>query len=174
LKSLSRSNDLWNIDEFEGNDGGPPRVVEIPGIRTITGRLGNFSTEIPSHHFDVLFSVSVVEHLPTADSICTFFSDGARLLKNGGLMYHAIDIYLQDERFEYAAQRVELYLSHAQQTGLKFIEPPEIDSNIRFRCRYATNPDLSMFGWNQVAPSLADLRINAQSVSLKMALRKES
>lgn len=173
LRSFSRSNEMWNLDEFKGRDGGPANIVEIPGVRTTLGRLGDFSAELPLGHFDVVFSVSVVEHLPTYESISVFFRDGARLLKPGGMMYHAIDMYLQDEPFEYSSQRVRLYLDLAEQDGLRFLESPRIGPDIRFHCSYASNPDLGMFSWNNAVPSLAELRLNAQSVSLKMALRKK-
>lgn len=172
LKSFSHSNELWNLDEFKGRDGGPANIVEIPGVRTVVGRLGDFSAELPMDHFDVVFSVSVVEHLPTRESISAFFRDGARLLKPGGMMYHAVDLYLQDDPFEYSSQRVRLYLDLAEQDGLRFLEKPCIGPDIRFRCCYATNPDLGIFGWNNAVPSLTELRLNAQSVSLKMVLRK--
>lgn len=173
MKHLPRTNELWNLDEFKGRDGGPPTVIEIPGVRTVVGRLGGFSADVPSGHFDVLFSISVIEHLPNADSIKAFFRDAARMLKRGGVTHHAIDLYVQDEPFEYLSQRIRMYLDLAEQDGLCFLEPPRVRPDICFRCAYATNPDLGMFGWNRAVPSLSELRLNAQSISLKMALRKE-
>jgi len=172
LKGLEKSNQLWNLDEFKGRVGGPANVIEIPGCRTAVGRLGDFSPELPSSHFDVLFSISVLEHLPHAQAITDFFRDGARVLKPGGVMYHAIDLYLKDEPFEYSSKRVQLLRECSEQGGLRFFEPPSIGDDICFRCSYATNPDLGMFGWNKAVPQLTELRLNAQSVSLKMALRK--
>jgi hypothetical protein len=172
LRHLSLSNECWNLDEFLGRDGGPASIKEITGVKTIPGRLGHFSNNLPNRYFDILFSISVIEHLITADEIQKFFADGARILKQGGMMYHAIDLYVMDEPFDYSANRINLYLSLAQQNGLSFIEPPTVTSDLRFNCNFATNPDLSMFHWNRAAPSLSQLRLNAQSISLKMILRK--
>ncbi len=172
LRSLSKLNELWNLDEFAGRDGGPGSVVAIEGIKTIVGRLGSNSKDLPENYFDVLFSISVIEHLPTEDSIVRFFRDGARVLKAGGLMHHAIDLYIQDDPFEYSSNRVEMYSKLATQDGLLFVEKPAIDRSIRFRCRYATNPDTGMYGWNKAVPELSALRIASQSVSLKMVLAK--
>ncbi len=172
LKGLDCSNELWNLDEFIGRDGGPSSVITIDGVKTVVGRLGAFSSQLPSNYFDMLFSVSVVEHLPTAQSVFNFFSDGARILKEGGVMHHAIDLYLQDEPFEYSSKRVEMYSQLSTQAGLIFVQKPAIDANIRFRCSYATNPDLGIYAWNKMVPQISEQRLNSQSVSLKMALKK--
>lgn len=172
LGALDNSNELWNLDEFDGRDGGPNTVICIDGVKEVVGSLGKGNVSLPSGYFDILFSISVIEHVPSADAIAEFFREGERILKFGGIMCHAIDIYLADEPQEYSSHRIQLYLTLAQQQGLSFLEVPMIDAALSFKCRYASNPDMAMFAWNKFAPQLAELRAESQSVSLKMSLIK--
>lgn len=173
LPILDRSNELWNMDEFTGSVGGPSQVVERPGVRTVVGSLGTFSDELPTDYFDVVFSVSVIEHIPSGPALDDFFMDSARILKNGGRGYHAIDIYLGDEINDYASKRIQDYLDSAEKSGHAMMEAPALTARTKFSCRYASNPDLGMFGWNKAVPKLAALREVTQSCSLKLGILKK-
>jgi hypothetical protein len=62
--------------------------------------------------------VSVVEHVPT-QGLESFFQDGLRILKRGGLWLHAIDIYITDEPSAYWNSRYEAYRSWLLHPSLK-------------------------------------------------------
>jgi SAM-dependent methyltransferase len=171
LQALSETNTCANIERFEGVDGGPKGIIEIPGVTNYLTFLGEFSPELPEAHFDVVFSVSVIEHVPT-DKLKDVLEDGLRILKPGGLFLHAIDMYVEDEPSEPFRSRFEAYRQwFALGTGL---EPtgPVFDGALAFSCDMATNPDNTMYEWGKVAPSLIELRQRAQSVSLLLSGRK--
>src|SRR5262249_34173019 len=131
--------------------------------------LGEHSTLLESSSLDIVFSVSVVEHVP---DLGPFFEDGLRILKPGGLWLHAIDCYVEDKPTDYWNGRFEAYrnwLKHPQ------LEPvgPIFEGPLKFTCDMATNPDDVMHSWGKISPSLIELRKRAQSVSIILAARRK-
>jgi SAM-dependent methyltransferase len=53
--------------------------------------LGEFSKDLPDNYFDLVFSVSVLEHVPLEDidKVC---DDMARIVRPGGFIAHSIDV----------------------------------------------------------------------------------
>jgi SAM-dependent methyltransferase len=129
--------------------------------------MGESQGIIPDQHFDVLFSVSVVEHVPS-DKLPAFFADNLRVLKPGGLMVHLIDSYVTDEGVANPAALAEY--ARVAWDGAEAFSPRDF----RFSCAYATNPDNTMHGWNKAAPALAELRSRAQSCTLLLKAPKSS
>ncbi|MEZ5981150.1 MAG: methyltransferase domain-containing protein [Parvularculaceae bacterium] len=171
LAKLSKENRCFNIDKFEGADGGPAKVIRIRGVTNVQTFLGERSPLLNADQFDIVFSISVIEHVPTA-ALGDFLEDGLRILKSGGLWLHAIDFYLDDAPDAGVAARFEKYrtwLSHPmlEPLGAVYDGPP------RFTCDMATNPDNVMHGWGKIAPKLIELRQKAQSVSLLLGARKK-
>ena len=166
-------NECWNADRFEGFGGGPRRSTNAERIRVAFCFLGEFSEELPDEYFDYIISVSVVEHVPT-DELGAFMADSARVLRPGGQILHAIDLYIFDEDSEHEyrnsmRERLRSYLSFADRPDLrlKFTTEPVVSSDVHFRCAYASNSDLAMNQWNRSVPALRHVRDAAQSVSLK-------
>lgn len=168
LKSLAKNNTCFNIEKFEGNAGGPTSELVFEGVKNIKVFLGEFSNQLSSEQFDVVFSISVVEHLENIDP---FFEDGLRILKPGGLWLHAIDLYIEDVPSDYYIQRFNSYRFMAQDPRLAPIGPV-FTGSLKFTCDLATNPDNTMYEWGKYAPSLTPLRQRAQSVSAIVAARK--
>jgi hypothetical protein len=166
-------NELWNYDEFKGNVGGPSGPVEIESVNVLSGLMGSFDSQLPSSYFDVVFSISVVEHIPLGEPLIDFFKDIKRVLRVGGKSIHAIDIYLSDAGLEYISARIDEYTRIAALSGLRFEKSPAISKDLSFSCSFASNPDKSMHRWNQVSPALKRQRSVAQSVSLKMVLIRD-
>lgn len=173
LRTLDPSNERWNLDI----PAGPGRTVteklrKMPPEYTVVGALlGEFSDQLPSDYFDVAFSISVIEHVP-AEAIGDFWKDHARILKPGGTAFHAIDLYLGDQPIQANEERLDSYMRGIRAAGLEFIMPPQLERPITFRCEYATNPDLAMKEWNEIAPSLTRQREVRQSVSLAVGISK--
>ncbi len=110
LAKLSRNNRCFNIEKFEGADGGPGAEIKIDNVTNVLVFLGEKSPLLKEDFFDVVFSVSVVEHVPTP-GLSAFLDDGLRILKSGGLWLHAIDIYIEDEPSAYWRERFDAYRS---------------------------------------------------------------
>lgn len=172
LEKLKLTNECWNVEKFQGVGAGPSAIHAQQGVTQIDAYLGDFDPRLPNEHFDVVFSVSVVEHVPP-DRLPAFFADAARILKPGGLLLHAIDLYVFDQPNP-RNQIVDAYRKVADDPALNlhWIEPPRADSSITFKCDFASNPDMTLAQWNQIAPRLRAQREIAQSVSLKAAWTK--
>lgn len=171
LERLKAGNECWNIDKFEGVGQGPQGVPHVKGVKVVPAYLGDFDPRLPDEHFDAVFSISVVEHVP-GDRLGPFMRDCARILKPGGLLLHAIDLYLFDRPS--GLDRVDHYRTVHEREGLPldWVEPPRVDRDLTFSCAFASNADYTMYRWNQIVPALRATRESAQSVSLKAAWRK--
>lgn len=171
LAKLAKDNTCFNVEKFEGADGGPEQEVVISDVENVRVFLGEHSPLLAPESLDVVFSVSVVEHVPTPN-LDAFFRDGLRILRPGGLWLHAIDLYVEDNPSEYWQER---YNAYREWTRDSRIDPvgPVFDGPLRFTCDIATNPDDIMYSWGRIAPSLIGLRQRAQSVSLLLAARKK-
>ena len=171
LRRISRNNECFNIEKFEGGDGGPAEEIVIPNVKNIKVFLGENSDLLPKEKFDVVFSVSVIEHIPDGQ-LQSFFDDGLRILKHGGLWLHAIDMYIPNEPNEVQTSRYEKYR--------KWIDDQRVSpvaevfrGPLRFSCDMASNPDQTMYNWGTTAPALINLRKRSQSVSILLAGRKK-
>lgn len=182
LRALDPSNRMTNADEFLGNDGGPGVVDDAPGVVVHRHKVGE--RLLPADSFDLVFSVSVIEHIPSGAPLEAFFSDIYRLLKPGAKTVHAIDVYLHtdpkltnddaiNQFLVYSQNRVHEYRRIIEGVGLKFDEPPEVDfERILFHSSYATNSDNQMLAWEKWAPNLAAVRRQSQSCSLIVSASK--
>lgn len=93
----------WVADDFgmESDEpmwarwGDPQELpARYPDVTYVFKRIGSFPSELPTHAFDRVFSVSTLEHIP-AQSIPLVLKDMHRLLTRGGIELHTIDIPIQ-------------------------------------------------------------------------------
>ena len=171
LPTMAQNNECFNIEKFEGADNGPSREIVIPSVENIKAFVGDFSSLIPDNTFDVLFSVSVVEHIEDKN-FDSFFEDCIRILRPGGYMIHAIDIYVADEPLGYFSNRFEMYRNAVVDTAM--VEPISkvIQGPLKHSTDMASNPDQIMYGWKAIAPALDEIRQNSQNVSITMGAKK--
>ena len=171
LPRLALNNECYNIEKFEGADHGPESEVRIPGVTNIKTFVGDFSPELEDNSFDVLFSVSVAEHVKDED-FDAFFKDCIRILKPGGYMVHAIDMYIAEQPTVFWKDRYEMYRNAVSTT--QGVEPygGVRPGPLSFSTDMASNPDNIMHGWKSLSPALNELRQNAQSVSVKLGAKK--
>jgi hypothetical protein len=80
-------------DEFWKRGASPQKyIAENPEIKYVLERLGNpAKSSLPSGYFDVVYSLSVLEHVPTSIMPLIWRHMDA-LLKPGGEMMHAVDL----------------------------------------------------------------------------------
>lgn len=57
----------------------------------VNGLLGHSSEKLPDDYFDVVFSISALEHVPRADKE-SVYGEIFRVLRKGGLSLHSIDL----------------------------------------------------------------------------------
>jgi SAM-dependent methyltransferase len=175
LTFLSAANRTTNIDTFQGLGNGPTDRPQDTPYKIVPCLVGAFDKRLADASFDIVFSISVVEHV-SSESLESFHEDCVRILRPGGLLIHLIDLYLRDkpEQNKGAVDRVTSYLEWLRHPLCIPICKQEIlkPHELRFSCSFATNPDNVMNRWNKVAPSLAALRADAQSVSLLFAAKR--
>lgn len=159
-----------NVDRFKGAGNGPTQVPENPAYSIVDAYIGDYSPLIPASSLDLVYSISVVEHIPN-NALGPFFGDLWRVLKKGGVTIHAIDMYIGDSPEEHNNQRLHLLAETAKAMGFQFLEADSLPVPI-FRSCYATNPDLVMRAWNSMVPHIKNVRATNQSCSLLFGLRK--
>jgi SAM-dependent methyltransferase len=164
LPYLAKTNECWNIDPFEGAGQGPTEAKETNGIKLIRDELGSFSEALQPDYFDVVISVSVLEHLAT-EVLPDFFCDLVRILAPGGKTIHAIDAYLGESEVGAGIDRYKDAVDAACDE-LKPIGSNESLSAARFHPSMVTDPDINMWKRNKLVPALAPKRNVAQCVSL--------
>lgn len=93
LKYFQNDYECWNIDKLEGCGNGPTRVRPTK-YRLILDYMGNFNAELPENYFDLIFSVSALEHVPENSEIAFSYilSDMNRVMKAGAYSLHCFDI----------------------------------------------------------------------------------
>jgi SAM-dependent methyltransferase len=172
LPALAKHNTCVAVEKFEGKGGGPTRRRRLPDVRTVSAYLGEDSAELADDSFDVVFSISVVEHVRGPEELAAFHADQLRVLKPGGMFLHAIDLYLENRPRPRHRRRFGIYRDWVASTPN--VEPvgEVYDGPCRFTADLATNPDNVMHMWGQVSSKLTDLRQRAQCVSLLVAGRK--
>jgi hypothetical protein len=171
LPALATANTCVAVEKFEGRGRGPTTEKVLSNVRNVSAYLGEGDPALASSSFDVVFSISVVEHVPS-ERLDTFHEDQLRILKSGGMFLHAIDLYLADEPSAHHVRRFDAYRSWV--TSTVGVEPVGsiYQGPCRFTCDLATNPDNIMYEWGQHDSRLVELRQAAQSVSLLVAGRK--
>jgi hypothetical protein len=164
LQVLAKNNRCFNIDKFEGVGGGPKHSDLPAEISIVHAYLGKETKNIIENEvFDVVFSISVIEHIADCD-LKDLFEESARISKKGALSLHLIDVYCAEEPRQQARMTllVNLFFSYFSPLEQKMISPNEVE----FSCSYATNPDNAMNRWNKSVPGLRQLRETHQSCSL--------
>jgi SAM-dependent methyltransferase len=167
LEVLKQNNSCVNVDEFKGVGKGPTKKIEINGVENIYANMGAFSPSLGDETFDVIFSISVIEHVPS-DQLEVFFEDSFRILKPGGQIIHLIDAYVGDSvsRNDALKERISLFDKYMTNDAVEYSGGEVVVAPLKFSCSYATNPDEAMVEWNRIAPTLRSMRETAQSCTL--------
>ena len=171
LPELAIQNDCVYIDKFDGIYGGPKKEIKKAGAITIKARLGEFDPQLADNSFNIVFSVSVVEHLQP-EQLREFFQDCARILKPGGSMLHFLDFFLPDscstsqiERFN-TYRRLHKIIDNVEPIGEIYEGLPTLSASM------VTNPDHVMYSYGRFSKALVPFRQKAQATSLILGLRK--
>jgi SAM-dependent methyltransferase len=174
LPHLCPNNRCANADPAEGSGHGPVGIdpAKVPW-RHVFCAMGESAGQIPDASFDVVYSISVLEHVPT-NVMPKVFADMTRVLRPGGRMIHLVDSYLRDfDGDNSEPKRYVQIMSETMNNGkLKpagRIMPVE---EVFFRGAYATNPDYLVWVWNKEAPWMTPIRTVAQACSFIFDARR--
>jgi ubiquinone/menaquinone biosynthesis C-methylase UbiE len=95
---LKNDYEIWNLDKLEGRGFGPKNLSEPTGFRLVKDYIGAFSSELPDHYFDLVFSISTIEHIPEDQTtVDRCILDIERLLAQQGISIHCVDAFLHTD-----------------------------------------------------------------------------
>jgi len=98
FRTFANSNiELWGLDEYsEESRVSNESLTKIkewnPHTKFVSGLLGTNVNELPDNYFDLVYSVSVIEHIPE-ENLSSVFEETYRVLKPGGIVSHSYDIH---------------------------------------------------------------------------------
>lgn len=177
LDTISKNKKLYNIEPLLKNTGGPKQIEENKNINIISETVGEYKLANYYNFFDIIFSISVIEHIPFPD-LNSFLDEQYKLLKPGGTAIHCVDFYLPTDKNKFDLndqnkRRYEMYFSHFSDFK-KYKYHDLVKENLIFDTCYVSNPDHIMQDWNKSAPSLREARELSQSCSLNIIASKNA
>jgi len=119
--------EYWMIDQSGFYDAVPfgESMRARKHTTYVDGWLGQYSDRLPSGFFDLIFSISVLEHV-AFDQLHHIFKDIFRLLKPGGVSIHTLDVNPHSP-----AAKSKVLIQMIKDAGLEFEAcPSELDWNI--------------------------------------------
>ncbi len=154
LYKYHHTHKCWNLDKFEGVGAGPKSIPTLP-YPIVQDYIGSFNKHIPDNYFDLVFSISVLEHIPYEKELYkNILADMQRMLKPGGYCVHCIDfplVSIDDSRPLNYAPFTQYFFDNVQ--TLNTFVPTEEAINKHGALQYTT----------QTAYDASWLRINNQS-----------
>jgi glycosyltransferase involved in cell wall biosynthesis/SAM-dependent methyltransferase len=125
--------EMWGVDDVRVDYVSRNALEEFrkkhekqAGARFITGYLGEELSELPDDYFDMVCSVSTVEHIPV-EKLDNVFKEIARILKPGGIVANSYDVH-------YNPWVIPMYQAHLK-AGLKWVDSnskPALDWNPKY------------------------------------------
>ncbi len=99
IRALKDRYDFWNLDKLEGEGFGPKALFSDKGFHLVSDYIGSFSPKLPDEFFDLVFSISTLEHIPQdSATINSVIEDIQRLLRPGGYSLHCVDaLFFKDQ-----------------------------------------------------------------------------
>ncbi len=58
--------------------------------------MGDNIQNLPDNYFDLVYSISVIEHAPH-EKLKSFFEESVRVTKPGGIISHSYDVYFRQD-----------------------------------------------------------------------------
>jgi ubiquinone/menaquinone biosynthesis C-methylase UbiE len=92
INALSNDYEFWNLDMLEGAGYGPTNIDHKENFVHIKNNIGDFSAKLPDMFFDLVFSISVIEHFSQdEEDLSRIFDDMRRVTKPNGCWVHCVD-----------------------------------------------------------------------------------
>lgn len=124
IRAMHQDYEFWNLDKLVGLGNGPTGVEE-QGFRLVQDYIGNFPPEVPDNYFDLVFSISVLEHTPgDEETNGKILADMNRVMKQGALSVHSFDVVAGPEGIR--ANGLIPHLFNNVATVNRFVEFPDL------------------------------------------------
>jgi len=106
LSFFQNIHECWCLDKFEGIGNGPRQLPPTHNYKIVQNYIGAYDANLPSQYFDLVFSISVVEHINVPEEDClNIVKDIDRVLKPGGYNLHCIDCRFRPNSLADISQR---------------------------------------------------------------------
>lgn len=131
LEHLSGDYECWNIDKLEGLGNGPKEIDNL-SYRLVRDYMGNFNTDLEDDYFDLVFSISALEHVPQDDEgwFECIVEDIERVMKPGAFSLHLFDVILKPDF--YWTNKFTDYIFENINTINKPVTPDEMRADPEF------------------------------------------
>lgn len=106
--------DAYDKDKTVAHSGLDRLRLRYSNIQFHDGYLGH-PNDLPSDYFDLVFSVSVIEHVPT-EQLKMFHDDMFRILRKGGVQMHSYD--------RPWAGNISLMIEAVESSGFSWLQSP--------------------------------------------------
>jgi hypothetical protein len=131
LKYFSSEHECWNIDKYEGLGNGPVGFTS-PDYKIVYDFIGSFNPALPGGHFDLVFSISALEHTPDDSLVRSALAeDIERVLKPGGFSFHCLDIVLRPGSGRHWYNTLISYFYEVREVLNPLVGPAEVLSDPR-------------------------------------------
>ena len=171
LPLLSARNECWLVDSFDGTGLGPTHLPRFENVKLCQCNIGSMDPRIPDNYFDILFSISVIEHVES--NMGNILADSNRILKVGGKILHAIDLFLGDTPPSRMGDYLKMMTEATNHYGFEPVEPVAVDESLQYSCRYASIPVNELYQWTKMDSRLLSVGKIKECVSLKTEWTKK-
>jgi ubiquinone/menaquinone biosynthesis C-methylase UbiE len=128
LKCFSKDYECWNADRCEGLGNGPIKFTSTQ-YRIVYDYIGAFNQQLPSGYFDLVFSISALEHTPEDPAVrVDLLEDMNRVLKPGCPSFHCFDAVLRPAGNSWVNGMIPYLYAHAPLLTC-LVPVTEIDAN---------------------------------------------
>lgn len=91
--------EMWGVDDFlEDSKVEAEALSDIrrkySKVNFVSGFMGDNIQNLPDNYFDLVYSISVIEHVPD-EKLKSFFEESVRVTKPGGIVSHSYDVYFR-------------------------------------------------------------------------------
>ena len=144
---------VWACDPFDGSGRALPNMKPSPPIPTCTSFRsyfdGQIAADFKTQPLDVIFSISVLEHVKPESTLAGVFAATAAALRPGGYSIHCADVVIQGKRDAWHIDQVKRIVHHQSHiaAGLPVVAriDPAGDKQRRRRNDHHTRADLETF-----------------------------
>jgi SAM-dependent methyltransferase len=113
--------ELWGLDDTIKDNFVPEEKLkkyrnDYPKVKFHHGLLGQYNPALPQNYFDMVYSISTIEHIPKED-LSKVFDESFKLLRPGGIVFHSYDVYY--------GQNVKDVFDAYENSGFEWLKPKE-------------------------------------------------
>lgn len=80
ITPIKKDCEIWNLDKLEGSGFGPKKRDQANGFHLVQSYIGEFSPDLPTSYFDLVFNISTIEHMPKSPELINHAIDNFHLL----------------------------------------------------------------------------------------------